>query len=186
MRFWIILLFHFPFSVFGSPEKQHLNCFQESFYNTYIYQEGSCGMNAYKLIKTCFENQIDEVEVLTIACADGLLEPINCRVFTPQSARAGDMTGWGWGFHVVLKHNKYIYDLDFGAEPNVVTAEEYFPKMFNAESRNSLDVITTSGLDYVNWSHRGELTWFWYTHNNVEAVYERMADYWMKSSTLNH
>ncbi|MAE75220.1 MAG: hypothetical protein CL675_14095, partial [Bdellovibrionaceae bacterium] len=175
-----------PFSVFGSPEKQHLNCFQESFYNSYIYQEGSCGMNAYKLIKTCFENQIDEVEVLTIACADGLLEPINCRVFTPQSARAGDMTGWGWGFHVVLKHNKYIYDLDFGAEPNVVTAEEYFPKMFNAESRNSLDVITTSGLDYVNWSHRGELTWFWYTHNNVEAVYERMADYWMKSSTLNH
>jgi hypothetical protein len=155
MRLFFIALLLSASTAFGQTSIAPV--FESTFESN--YKAGQCGINIMNLVKMAKEQGLDISQAKVIQITNkssfnfgmvGAFEARGYRYPPPNREKIAYTDLRSWYHHVVLEHEGYIYDYDFGVEPRVLPVAEYFELMFLPEKKWSLGSNITSREDRLS------------------------------------
>lgn len=111
------------------------------------YRAGECGTNIMNLVKIAKQGGLDVSTARVIQIKNngnfnfGMVGGYEARNYSyppPTRERVAYAGLRNWYHHVVLEHDGYIYDYDFGTAPRVLPISDYFELMLLPEKKWSL------------------------------------------------
>ncbi len=111
--------------------------FQSTFESN--YRAGECGTNIMNLVKLANQGGLDTSSMHIVQITNkglfnfgmvGAYEARGYRFPPPTREKIAYTDLRSWYHHVILEHNGFIYDYDFGVEPQITPVAEYIERMF--------------------------------------------------------
>jgi hypothetical protein len=116
------------------------------------YRAGECGTNIMNLVKLANQSGLDTSAMNIIQITNkglfnfGMVGGYEARAYRfppPTREKIAYTDLRSWFHHVVLEHEGYIYDYDFGIEPRITPVAEYVERMFLPDRKWSMGAKIT-------------------------------------------
>ena len=123
------------------------------------YQAGKCGINIMNLVALAQKEGLDISRMRIIQITNkgnfnfGMVGGFEARAYrTPPSTglRIAYSDLRNWYHHVILEHDGFIYDYDFGTEPEILPVADYIERMFLVDKKWSMGNYITPRTDRLN------------------------------------